>query len=362
MICTERKRIGCCITLHGFGHAARACAVMEALSALCPVCFEIVTTVPKWFFAQSLSASYTLHPISCDVGLVQKNALEEDLGQTLKSLESFYPLDQNLIDRVAVTFRDCELVICDIAPLGLAAAQRAGVTSVLIENFTWDWIYQSYSIDYPAFISHIHSLQRLYQQADYYIQAAPVCNPIDGALQVPPIARKRREKRALLRQQLQVRETDTLVLVTMGGIAGTQLPLAQMAEMEQCFVLPGAARKMMEIRGNFRLLPQDSSFYHPDLVAACDAVIGKVGYSTLAEVYQAGIPYGYIGRPSFRESASLAAFIDREMVSLEISWEQFQGEHWLDRVPELCRLPSQRISRPNGADSAAVLLHNLING
>jgi hypothetical protein len=37
-------RIGCCITPHGLGHAARACAVMEALSLRLPVHYKIVST------------------------------------------------------------------------------------------------------------------------------------------------------------------------------------------------------------------------------------------------------------------------------------------------------------------------------
>jgi UDP-N-acetylglucosamine:LPS N-acetylglucosamine transferase len=108
------------------------------------------------------------------------------------------------------------------------------------------------------------------------------------------------------------------------------------------------------------MLSPDSGIYHPDLVAACDGVIGKVGYSTLAEVYQAGVPFGYIRRPRFRESAPLAAFIDREMVSMEITGEQFRDSSWLDRVSELCRCPRDREKRENGSMAAAAFLGDLL--
>ncbi len=354
-------RVGCCITPHGFGHAARACAVMEALSELIPVCFDIVSTAPEWFFAESLTVPYTLHPISCDVGLVQRNSLEEDLGQTIDALDRFYPLEQNLVDRVAAIFKDTTLVICDIAPLGIAAARLAGVASVLVENFTWDWIYQSYVRQRPGFASHISYLQQLYREADYHLQAAPVCSPLPCDLVTSPIARQRRQSRTAVRAHLQAAETDTLVLVTMGGIPGTELPLRQMAAMQQCFILPGLAGEKPVIRGNLHFLPPDSGIFHPDLVAACDAVIGKVGYSTLAEVYQAGIPFGYIQRPGFRESSPLAAFITREMVSMEIPREQFQGSRWLDTVSELCRLVPDKDRKENGARAAADFIVDLLN-
>ncbi len=39
------------ISPHGFGHAARACAVMSAILERMPgVRFEIFTEVPRWFF------------------------------------------------------------------------------------------------------------------------------------------------------------------------------------------------------------------------------------------------------------------------------------------------------------------------
>jgi len=354
-------RVGCCITPHGFGHAARACAVMEAMSAQCSVYFEVVTTVPEWFFDESLTAPYTLHPISCDVGLVQRNSLEEDLGRTLELLDRFYPLDRNLVDRVAALFVGCELVICDIAPLGITAAQRAGVVSVLVENFTWDWIYQSYIEQWPGFKSHISYLQQLYGAADYHLQAEPVCKSVKCDLLTNPIARQGRQDSSDIRDRLRVEETDTLVLVTMGGVPGTELPLDRMEGMEQCFILPGWTEKEMVIQGNLRLLPPDSGIYHPDLVAACDAVIGKVGYSTMVEVYQAGIPFGYICRPDFRESAPLAAFINREMVSIEITWEQFKNNSWLDRVPELCSLVPDRRNKENGTMAAAAFLADLLD-
>jgi hypothetical protein len=354
-------RVGCCITPHGFGHAARACAVMEALSEQIPVCFDIVTTVPEWFFSGSLTAPYILHPIICDVGLVQRNSLEEDPGQTIDALDRFYPLDRNLVDRVASIFRDSSLVICDIAPLGIAAARLAGVDSVLVENFTWDWIYRSYVRQWPGFAPHISYLQHLYREADCHLQAAPVCRPGPCDLSTGPIARQRKQGRTAVREQLQAAETDTLVLVTMGGVPGTDLPLGRLAAMEQCFILPGRAGEKMIVRGNLRLLPPDSGIYHPDLVAACDAVIGKVGYSTLAEVYQAGIPFGYIQRPGFRESAPLAAFINREMVSMEIALEQFQSGRWLESIPELCRLVPDSNRKENGSRDAAAFIRSLLN-
>ena len=61
------------------------------------------------------------------------------------------------------------------------------------------------------------------------------------------------------------------------------------------------------------LLSSRSGIFHPDIVAASDGVVGKIGYSTLAEVYAAGVPYGFVPRPRFRESDVLSAFVQEQM-------------------------------------------------
>ncbi|WPD21583.1 MAG: hypothetical protein SD837_15405 [Candidatus Electrothrix scaldis] len=364
-------RIGCCITPHGLGHAARACAVMEALacrlSKCVPLHYTIVSTAPAWFFAESLTTSYEIYPLQTDVGLVQQDALHADLDRTVEQLQFFYPLRVDLVDELAVLFADCQLVLCDIAPVGIAAAAQAqkiygsSVRSVLLENFTWDWIYQPYLASHPEFAGIISYLEELYRQADYHIQAEPICAPGTVDLLAPPIARACQQERGAVRKQLGLQEEQQVVLVTMGGIGGTELPLAQMRSCREfCFVLPGQGGKAMQVDGNLFFLPSDSAIRHPDLIAACDAVIGKVGYSTLAEVYQAGIPFAYISRNSFRESGPLAAFIAREMPSLPLSEEAFRQQDLSEMLTRLCLLPRRESSAESGAEVVAAFLQGLL--
>ena len=55
-------------------------------------------------------------------------------------------------------------------------------------------------------------------------------------------------------------------------------------------------------------MPHHSAFYHPDLVNASDAVVGKLGYSTVAEAALAGVSYAYVPRNQFRETESFGKF------------------------------------------------------
>ena len=56
-------RIAYFVTPHGFGHAARAAAVMVALQEIDPaIQFDIFTQVPRWFFQDSLVRDVHYYP------------------------------------------------------------------------------------------------------------------------------------------------------------------------------------------------------------------------------------------------------------------------------------------------------------
>jgi len=126
----ESINIACFISPHGFGHAARAAAVMESLYQLDrAVCFDIYTSVPQWFFEDSLSGSFTYHFLVTDVGLVQETPMQADLSSTVEQLDVMLPFDPATVDRLAeeVLGNQCRLILCDIAPLGIVVAQTAGI-------------------------------------------------------------------------------------------------------------------------------------------------------------------------------------------------------------------------------------------
>ncbi len=155
--------------------------------------FEIFTLVPRWFFAESLTASFTYHQLLTDIGLAQESSLKEDVPQTLKRLRGFLPFDSALISALAQRIAKCDLVVCDIAPLGIAVARQAGVPAVLIENFTWDWIYAGYHD--ARFTPHIDYLRGVFRSADYHIQTEPVCARWRADLTTPPVSRAPRMSR-----------------------------------------------------------------------------------------------------------------------------------------------------------------------
>jgi hypothetical protein len=139
---TDALCIGWFISPHGFGHAARAAAVIDTVHDMNPsVRFEIFTIVPEFFFKESLDKGiFNYHSLETDIGLAQKNSLDVDIPGTLCRLDDFLPFKENMIADLAALVKElnCRAIVCDIAPMGIAVARAANIPSLLVENFTWD--------------------------------------------------------------------------------------------------------------------------------------------------------------------------------------------------------------------------------
>jgi len=346
------------ISPHGLGHAAREAAVMDALRRRDPgLGIEIFTTVHESFFRESLRGPFGYHREATDIGLVQTTSLHEDVGATVERLDAFLPFDETVVERLAKAVARCDAVVCDISPLGIAAARRAGVRSILIESFTWHWIYAGYGAAGRGLERHSRYLREITGLADVHIQTRPVCEPAASAdLLTAPVARVWRTPRAEIREALGVGDDRRTVLITMGGTQDRFEFLDVLADARDLdFVVLGAGKRR-ERRHNLLLLPLRHGFYHPDLTNACDYVVGKVGYSTIAEVYHAGVPFGYVTRPHNRECDALARFVAAEMPSVRLPHEEFFSGAWVTHLPQLLALERVERQEPNGADAIAEFL------
>jgi hypothetical protein len=351
------------ITPHGFGHASRAAAVMAALAELIPgIRFELFTTSPRQIFTASLETDFGYHPTLTDIGLVQTSPLAEDLAETCRQLDRMLPFDQGRVDGLAAAMRrlECRLVVCDIAPLGIAAARAAGLPSVLLENFTWDWIYSGYLKAAPGLRPQIEYLSRIFGQADHHIQTHPLCRPLPGVRETAPISRRPRAEVAAVRARLGIPGQDQMVLVSMGGVPDRFEFLSRLPqEIEPYLVIPGADGRSRP-HPKVLLLPTHSDFYHPDLMAAADALVAKAGYSTVAEACQFGLPFGYVRRPQSPESDALEKFIAGHLPAKAITPQAYADGSWIDDLPELLRMPRTAAQVENGAAQAARIIRRIL--
>ncbi len=356
-------RIAYFITYHGFGHASRAAAVMEAILKRCPeVQFDLFTTCPKPFFDNAIGENYGYYPIKADIGMVQLSPLEEDLSATCDQLDQLLPHSPEWIQQLAdqLNRNGCRMVISDIAPIGIDAARRADLPSVLIENFTWDWIYENYMENQQRLRPHISYLKKLFGSVDHRLQTPPLCHQLNNTVFVPPISRAARSSRIQIRERLGIAEEETMVLVSMGGVPERFEFLSKLPADLNCRLVIAGDDAMQIRNDNVILLPTHSDIYHPDLMNASDALVGKAGYSTIAEAYQCGIPFGFIRRHHSPESAALEEFIKEHIPSVMIPTTSYASGEWITLLPELLALPHGPQRTENGADVVAEYITALL--
>lgn len=274
--------------------------------------------------------------------------MQEDYGATIRDLSELYPFREELISQLSqeLTQANTRGVLCDISVLGLVVARRANIPSILVENFTWDWIYAGYVEADERFQRFIDYLRPLYHTATLRIQAEPICVPVEGALKVPVLARPIRTNPEITRQALGVPITAPLVMCTMGGIPGEFSFIPALREQRDIFFILAGTETSQTLPNNVRAIPHSTHLYHPDLVAAADAVVGKVGYSTVAEAYYGRTQFLYIPRRRFAESKTMERFVSRELCGIEIEPDQFDDGSWLSRLSSI-------LKKPVGLDSSA---------
>jgi len=357
---SRTRSVAFVISSHGFGHASRASAIIEAMrNRDASLVVELFTHIPHWYFSQSIG-NFNYHRTDCDLGIVQTDSLNADVGATVIELGKRLPLDPKEVKALATQFQalKCRLVISDIAPLGLVAAGVAGIPSVLVENFTWDWIYAGLAQRAPDLRYYSELLAPLFGRADLRIQTTPVCVPVSHAQTTRPVARRQRQDRATTRARLGLERGRKLVFISMGG-AAPEFPFRERLCSDFRgidFVVAGIGTSA-ETHANVTFLPARSTMYHPDLVHAADIVIGKVGYSTIAEVFEAGVPFGYFVRECYPEMAPLVTFLRGQVPGLAFQAAEYAGGQWLDRLPQL--LAMKRLDRQDvvaGATECANLI------
>jgi len=351
------KSIAAFISPHGFGHAARTSSILSFLRLKNPeVSLDIFTTVPAWFFEDSFaSTDFNYHSVLTDVGVAQRSALDEDLDTTVKKLSELLPYRAELVEECCRIVRERNIthILCDISPLGLLVAERCGIPSVLIENFTWDWIYEGYVEQEARLAYYIELFRGLFDKATISIETEPSHRRSQTTFIAPPVSREPRISVDETRRTLGIDDAQKLVLITMGGHSAEYDFVEKLKGDPSITFLISSNGSSITRDGNIIYFPPRSGYYHPDLVAASDLVIAKLGYSTMAEAWSSGVPLAYVARRSFREGDLLESFLRDELPSSKIDLEEWSSGEWVNTALALIGKRSGVRERMNGGERIA---------
>jgi len=355
-------RVAAFVTPHGYGHAARLSAVLAELASRLPSLeLQVWTTVDRSFLEEALPPGFELVAAPVDVGVVQRSPFDEDPGATLGALAAWDEATADAapawLDRLQ-RFRP-DVVVCDIAPLGLELAARAGLPGILLESFTWQWIYAPYLPEVAGLERFRERFAAATASAAARVRAEPLCEAeleIAGETRVAPVVRPATATPAEVRRRLGLAPGDRLVAVTLGGIPFHLAGAADWDLGEGVVIAAVGAAESPRREGRVLLLPHRLPWPHRDLVAAADLVVGKLGYSTLAEAWAAGAAYLYVPRPGFRESGVLERWVGERLPASPVAPGAIASGAWTTPARELLAAPRPAPGGATGAAEAATAL------
>ena len=169
--------------------------------------------------------------------------------------------------------------------------------------------------------------------------------------------------RAEIREELGVGPEDPVVVVTVGGYPEAMPFLHRLSDHPDItFLVTGAHETQRE--GRIHLFDNGTHLYMPHLVRAADAVVAKLGYSTVAEVWREGRPLATVTREDFREMEPLQSWVEARLPGFRIPAADFAGGAWLDRIPQLLARQRPPTQPEGGADQVVTGMeeHGLLSG
>ena len=357
------------ISGHGFGHASRDVEIINAVAARrSDVRFLLRTSVAPWLLERTLNAQYQRDAEPCDTGVVQIDSLRLDARATIERARAFHAGLDRKAEREADVLRraGASLVLADAPALACTAAARAGIPSVVIGNFTWDWIYAAYADELRSAPDLVPTVQGAYALAEEAWRM-----PMHGGFEaftrivdVPFVARHATHSRDDTLARLGLATADSgrkIALCSFGGYGVKDLDLASLDCLaEWDIVFTGSARPSNLSRG-VRFFEEheiyDSGVRYEDLVAAVDAVVTKPGYGIVSECIANRTAMVYTSRGHFAEYPVMVAEMSRYLRSAFLEQEALLAGRWVDAL-ERVRRASEPLEHPptNGADVIAEMI------
>jgi L-arabinokinase len=349
---------------HGFGHARRTVPLLRALAAARPDLRIVVRTQTPAFIFQGLPNVTVSDPRDAfDPGVVERDPLCIDPGASVHRLTDVLSRRDQIVAEEAAFLHDAraQLVVADIPFLAADAAESAGVPSVAVGNFTWDWIFEPFvSRDQAPLIEQIRDSYRKMLGLLRLPFGHDMCC-FRTVTDVPMLANRPPRDRTETRARLKVDEADTRprVLVAMRG--GTDADALHRVAAESPEILFFVNQPVDGAPPNLRAVDPAGGIDFTDLLTACDVAVSKLGFGIVSDCVATDVALLYPPRVGFREDGITRAQCPRYVRMRELPAADFQAGRWREPLLALLRQspPPERMPIDGDEVIARTLLEHL---
>jgi len=324
----SRSVIYVAITSHGFGHAVRCAAVVNATIQIYPEVLPIlVTTVPHWLLESYIQGEFIQRSRSLDVGVVQSDSLKMDKAATLEKMQ-YIRSQQNKIIAGEVNFiltNRVKLILADIPPIAAAIAKSANLPCWMISNFGWDYIYKDWGEEFQEIVNWMREDYRSCDRT-FKLPLSEAMNGFPNLTDVGLTGGNPRYEVTELRKAFNLNKPkQRTILLTFGGLGLQEIPYNNLEKFPdwQFITFDRSAPNLPNL-----VKIEDRRYRPVDFMPLCDRVVSKPGYSTFAEALRTQTPIVSITRDDFAEAAVLLAGIENYGYHQIIKPKDFFSSQW----------------------------------
>ena len=303
------------ISDHGYGHIMRNLPVAEELIARG---YEITIVTGK---SQAMVAEQYLKGrarfiyINTDAGfVVYPGTLAIDIESTIAAVKSNISRWPDMIEQAAALCADAFIV--DIVPWALMAAQKCGIPSYLMANFTWIDQYVSFL---PAgLLNYYEEAYSLRDRVLYYdLVNEPTRKRLGKGIDIGFVARPFNDNEVLKIRNRHKRKT---VFLSLGASnTGLDLPI-DVSDLNYDFI----ATKALQLIGDNIEYLSPSIQNTQDYIKASDYCISKAGWSTVSEIMLAGVPFGVLNRAGVSEDMMTIEQLEKRKTAIAIDESELE--------------------------------------
>ncbi len=324
------------ITAHGYGHAGRSLEVILELEKHQPV--AVISEVPERFFRPGFQGQVRHQAFDC--GLIQKDSVRGDVPATLHKIQAIMAESERLLAEEIEFLAPFSKVVVDSPSLPLKAARAAGIPGIALTSFGWDYIYEPFAAEDPAWNEVCQWFHQGYQQATLAMQY-PFSAPIKPDTEtVPLVARAGDNRRVEIARETGADPEKPWALVWFHELDMDPTLLKDLPyEIFTTMNWPQARRSRLEFR---------------DQVASTDVIVTKPGFGIVSDCIANGKPIVYVPRDDFKEAFLLEEAIQKYTAYSRIEPNDLYAGRWLESLEQARqRQPQQPPPPQNGAAEIA---------
>ncbi len=347
---------------HGFGHLAQVAPVLNEFHRRWPEArLTLQSVLPEAVLRGRVTGEFAVVAGAADFGMVMVDAVEAKVAESLAAYRAFHAEWDARLAWQEGALREAvpDLVLADVPYLSLAAAARLDIPSLALCSLNWADILAGYCADAPDLEELRAPMLVAYNSAVAFLQPAPSMPMPDlsNTRPINPIAALGRDRRSEIDHRLGLRESETLVLMGLGGV-DMRPPLEKWPDFPGVrWLTPpnwDVARPDMV---NWAVLNDCTML---DLIRSCDVLFTKPGYGAFTEAGCNGTRVLYVERDDWPEEPWLSRWLVEHGNGVKINRRQLATGELAEPLRELLAQPAQPAVAPSGVAEAAGWLERLL--